>query len=254
MNDSNLMLKLSNLNKKFNGTWAVRNLNLEIYQKEIFALLGPNGAGKTTTLKLIAGLLKPSQGRIEIAGYDIQRQPLEAKRLLAYIPDEPYLYEKLSGREFLEFISQLYNLPSDLSGRIISEYIEYFQMQAYIDNLIQGYSHGMKQRLVFSAAFLHEPKLVLIDEPLVGLDPASARRVKFLLKEKAEQGATIIVSTHTLSFAEELASRIGIIDGGELVSIGTLEELRKRSGIEGKLEEVFLKITEEESKDAQAIA
>lgn len=241
------MIKIENLGKKFGEVWAVRELNLEVQKSEIFAFLGPNGAGKTTTLKLIAGLLKPTTGRIKIAGYDIQDQPLEVKRLLAYIPDEPYLYEKLTGREFLDFVAELYNIPRSERNDKIQEFIEYFGMSGYIDDLIQGYSHGMRQRLVFSSAFIHNPQVLLIDEPLVGLDPASARKVKSLLREKADQGLTVFVSTHTLSFAEEIADRIGIIDNGNLVAIGNLDDLKAKSGVEGRLEEVFLKITQEQN-------
>ncbi len=240
-----VMIKIENLGKKFGELWAVRDLNLEVRKSEIFAFLGPNGAGKTTTLKLITGLLRPTTGRIEIAGYDIQTQPLQVKKLLAYIPDEPYLYEKLTGREFLNFVAELYAIPESERDDKIQEFIEYFEMSSYIDDLIQGYSHGMKQRLIFSSAFIHNPQILVIDEPLVGLDPASARKVKHLLREKAVQGLTVFVSTHTLSFAEEIAHRIGIIDNGNLVAVGDLNELKTKSGVEGKLEEVFLKITQE---------
>ncbi|MCD6080005.1 MAG: ABC transporter ATP-binding protein [Candidatus Omnitrophica bacterium] len=240
-----VMIKIENLGKKFGELWAVRDLNLEVRKSEIFAFLGPNGAGKTTTLKLITGLLRPTTGRIEIAGYDIQTQPLQVKKLLAYIPDEPYLYEKLTGREFLNFVAELYAVPKSEREDKIQEFIEYFEMSSYIDDLIQGYSHGMKQRLIFSSAFIHNPQILVIDEPLVGLDPASARKVKHLLREKAIQGLTVFVSTHTLSFAEEIAHRIGIIDNGNLVAVGDLNELKAKSGVEGKLEEVFLKITQE---------
>lgn len=244
MSDS--VIKTYNLGKKFDNIWAVKNLSLEIYQGEIFVLLGPNGAGKTTTLKLLTGLLKPTSGRIEICGYDIQKQPLKVKHYLAYIPDEPYLYDKLTGREFLEFISELYGIPKKEYHNRIEDYIDYFQMVSYIDKLIQGYSHGMRQRLVFSSGFIHEPRIFIIDEPLTGLDPACIRKLKLLLKEKVNQGLTAFISTHTLSFAEEIADRIGIIEEGQLIAIGSQEELRRRSGLEGKLEEIFLKITREE--------
>ena len=245
-----LMIETRSLSKQFDNIWAVRDLNLKVYKGEIFILLGPNGAGKTTTLKLLTGLLKPTEGIIEIGGYDIQKQPLEVKRLLSYIPDEPYLYEKLTGREFLEFICELYRIPRREYIDKISKYIEYFNMLPYINKLIQDYSHGMKQRLVFTSAFIHNPEVLIIDEPLVGLDPAGAKKVKALLKNGSTQGLTVFISTHTLSFAEELASRIGIIDEGELVTVGTREELKKESGIEGKLEEIFLKPTSRETEDA----
>jgi len=240
-----VMIKMENLGKKFEHLWAVKGLNLQIYRGEIFAFLGPNGAGKTTTIKLLTGLLKPTEGRAEIAGYDVQVQPLEAKRHLSYIPDEPYLYEKLTGREFLEFVAQIYGMRREEYIKKIDYFIDFFQMHEYIDELIEDYSHGMKQKLVFSSAFLHDPDVMVIDEPLVGLDPASARKLKQILKQKAEEGMTFFISTHTLSFAEEIATRIGIIDKGELIAVGTQEELKQRAGFEGKLEEVFLKITEE---------
>lgn len=242
-----VMIKIKNVSKKFGDLWAIKDLNLDVYKSEIFAFLGPNGAGKTTTLKLLTGLLKPTTGKIEIAGYDILTHPVDAKKLLAYIPDEPYLYEKLTGREFLNFVSTLYGIPKFQTEGKIQKFVEYFEMGSYIDDLIQGYSHGMKQRLVFSAAFIHDPLVIVIDEPLVGLDPASVRKVKQLLKAKAQQGVTVFVSTHTLSFAEDIATRIGIIDKGLLLRVGNLEELKAKSGIEGRLEEVFLKITCEQN-------
>lgn len=240
-----IMIKMENLGKKFGDLWAVRNLNLQIYRGEVFAFLGPNGAGKTTTIKLLTGLLKPTEGRAEIAGYDVQKQPLEAKRHLSYIPDEPYLYEKLTGREFLEFVAQIYGMRREEYIRKIDYFIDFFQMHEYVDELIEDYSHGMRQKLVFSSAFLHDPDVMVIDEPLVGLDPASARKLKQILKQKAGEGMTFFISTHTLSFAEEIATRIGIIDKGELIAVGTQDELKRRAGLEGKLEEIFLKITEE---------
>ncbi len=242
-----VMIKIKNVSKKFGDLWAIKDLNLDVHKSEIFAFLGPNGAGKTTTLKLLTGLLRPTTGKIEIAGYDIQTHPVDAKRLLAYIPDEPYLYEKLTGREFLNFVSALYGISKSQTEDRIQEFVEYFEMDSYIDDLIQGYSHGMKQRLIFSAAFIHDPQVIVIDEPLVGLDPASTRKVKQILKTKSQQGLTVFVSTHTLSFAEDIATRIGIIDKGLLLAVGNLEELKTKSGIEGRLEEVFLKITCEQN-------
>ncbi len=239
------VIETQDLSKKFNSIWALKDLNIDVYEGEIFAFLGLNGAGKTTTIKLLTGLLKPTKGVVKISGYDIQKDSVNAKRLLAYIPDEPYLYEKLTGREFLEFVAELYKISGEDKQKIIGHFIDYFQMQEYIDKLIQDYSHGMKQRLVFSAAFIHNPRLVIIDEPLVGLDSASAKKVKQLLINKASAGVSFFISTHTLSFAEELAGRIAIIDKGQLLAVGTQDELRARSGIEGRLEEVFLKITEE---------
>ncbi|MDP8233649.1 MAG: ABC transporter ATP-binding protein [Candidatus Saelkia tenebricola] len=240
------VIRTQNLSKQFNSTWVVKNLNIEVYEGEIFAFLGLNGAGKTTTIKLLTGLLKPTRGMVEICGYDIQKDSLNAKRSIGYIPDEPYLYEKLTGREFLEFIAELYSISRKDMLQAIEYFIDCFQMKEYIDNLTQDYSHGMKQKLIFAAAFIHNPRVVIIDEPLVGLDSASGKKIKQLLKKNASEGISFFISTHTLSFAEEIASKIAIIDKGQLVAIGTQEELKTRSGIEGNLEEVFLKITEEE--------
>lgn len=244
-------IKIEQVSKCFGTKWALKDLSIELYPGEILALLGPNAAGKTTTIKLITGLLIPTKGRILIKGYDIQRSPLEAKRFLGYIPDEPYLYEKLTAEEFMEFIAGIYGIDDKKWKDKMEYYFKLFEIDAFRDQLIADYSHGMRQKLIFSATFLHEPDVIVIDEPLVGLDPNSARKVKKLLKEKAKEGKAIFVSTHTLSFAEEVATRIAIIDQGKLIALGTMEELRSHAGITGKLEEIFLKITLED--EAQSL-
>src|SRR3989338_7335227 len=185
------MISIKNLTKKFGEKTAVDNLNLEIAKGELFSFLGPNGAGKTTTIKLMTGLLKPTSGEILIGGYDIQKDAVNAKRLIGYIPDFPFLYEKLTAREFIEFIGNLYNMDSGDIGKNAEELFEIFEMTSYVDNLIEDYSHGMKQRLVMCASLIHAPELIIVDEPMVGLDPKSSRIVKKILKEKTMSGVTV---------------------------------------------------------------
>ncbi len=239
------MIKTENLSKYFGETAAVKNLDLDIRDGEIFAFIGPNGAGKSTTIKILVGLLSPSGGRALIGGHDIQQDPLAAQRLIGYIPDFPYLYEKLTGLEFLRFIGNIYNLDGGELPRRIDYYLDLFGLNELAPQLIENYSHGYRQRLVFASAFLHDPKVLIIDEPMVGLDPKSGRLIKELLRERSLRGDTVFISTHTLSIAEEVADRVGIIHEGELIACGNLDQLRKQSGIKGRLEEVFLKITAE---------
>lgn len=235
------MIKVVNLAKRFNELWAVRELNLEIGEGEIFTFLGPNGAGKTTTIKLLTGLLKPTTGKVYLGGYDLEKERLKALRLVSYISDQPYLYDKLSGREFLKFIGELY-LVKNIRERL-EELLKTFELTEVGDRLIEDYSHGMRQKLIFSASLLHDPRLIIIDEPMVGLDPKSVRLVKDILRRQAGAGVTIFLSTHTLSLAEELASRIGIIDQGRLIALGTLAELKARAKEAGHLEDIFLELT-----------
>ncbi|MFH1093033.1 MAG: ABC transporter ATP-binding protein [Candidatus Omnitrophota bacterium] len=241
------MIKIDNLSKHFGELIALDNLSIEISQGEFFAFLGPNAAGKTTTIKLLTGLLKPTGGSASICGYDIQKDYIKAKSLISYIPDFPFLYDKLTGREFLDFIVNLY--PEGASKRteeLMRELLFIFGLEPHKDNLVEYYSHGMRQKLVFAASLLHNPSVIIIDEPMVGLDPHSVKVVKDILKNKSKEGVTIFLSTHTLSVAEELADRIGIIDKGKLLAIGTLDNLKSSFAIKGKLEDVFLRITEEE--------
>lgn len=235
------MIRTEHLCKQFGNIRAVDDLTLKIPKGEIFGFLGPNGAGKTTTIKLLTGLLKPTSGQVFICGYDIQTDYLLAKRLIGYVPDIPYLYEKLTGREFLNFIAELYSL--DGSSRKIQEYFELFDLVHYQDHLIEDYSHGMRQKLVFAGVLLHTPEVIIVDEPLVGLDPKSSRLIKETLKGLSRQGVTLFISTHTLEAAEELCDRVGIIDKGRLITQGTIDELRDLARITGGLEDIFLELT-----------
>jgi ABC-2 type transport system ATP-binding protein len=237
------MIEIENLTKRFGEKIAVDRLNLTLPSGEFFAFVGPNGAGKTTTIKLIVGLLRPDEGSVRICGQDIQRNAVAAKALLSHIPDQPYLYDKLTGREFLEFVARMHRIAAGPARRKIEELSDLLSLHDYLDDLAEGYSHGMKQRVVIASAILHGPKVIVVDEPMVGLDPRSVRVVKDLLHDLSRAGATIFMSTHTLNVAEELAGRIGIIDHGRMVAIGTLEELRRASGGAKGLEESFLRLT-----------
>jgi ABC-2 type transport system ATP-binding protein len=239
------MIELNEVTKTFGATAAVDNLSLRIEPGELFAFLGPNGAGKTTTIKLMCGLLFPSSGSIRVGGFDIRHQGDEARRLLSFVPDQPYLYEKLTGREFLQFIADMYGLERDYGHGRIEAMIGLFGLSDFVDDLTERYSHGMKQRTVFAAALLHEPQVLIVDEPTVGLDPRSVRLLKDLLRKEADRGVTIFLSTHSLEIVEQIADRIGIVDHGRLVSCGTIDTLRKQAEVDGSLEEVFLKLTEE---------
>lgn len=237
------MIQTLNLTKRFGAKIAVNNLTLEVKKGELFGFLGPNAAGKTTTIKLLTGLLKPTNGSASICGYDIEKDYIKLKGLLSYIPDIPYLYERLTGREFLRFVSEIYLLDEKKAISKIEELLEFFSLKESADILIEEYSHGMRQKLVISAALIHNPQVIIVDEPMVGLDPKTTKLVKDIFKESAKNGITIFMSTHTLSLAEELCDRIGIIDNGNLIAIGTIDELRQTSGIDGELEEIFLKLT-----------
>ena len=236
------MINIEHLSKRFGDTLAVDDLTLKVPKGEIFGFLGPNGAGKTTTIKLITGLLKPASGHVSIGGHDVQAEYISAKRLIGYVPDIPYLYEKLTGREFLNFVADLYSLDGSKRKKI-PEFFELFDLVPYRDRLIEDYSHGMRQKLVFSATLLHNPEVIIVDEPMVGLDPKSAKIIKDTLKELARGGAAIFISTHTLEVAEELCDRVGIIHKGRLIALGTMDELRKKTRTTGGLEEIFLELT-----------
>jgi ABC-2 type transport system ATP-binding protein len=238
------MIQFENVTRRYGTKVAVSALNLEIPAGELFAFLGPNGAGKTTTIKMIVGLLRPSSGTIRLCGHDISQSHTTANRLLGYVPDIPYLYDKLSGIEFLQFIAQMYALDARETSRKIAEQVDAFQMHEFVEDLTESYSHGMKQRLAFAAAMLHDPKVLVIDEPMVGLDPRSVRLVKDMLRVKAAEGQTIFMSTHLLSIAEEIADRIGIVDQGQLKFLGTLDDLRQTVGAqETSLERLYLSFT-----------
>ncbi len=238
------MISLRNVRKCYGPKVAVDGLSLEVAPGELFAFLGPNGAGKTTTIKMLAGLLWPDAGEIEIAGINVRDNSLAAKAAVSYVPDQPYVYDKLSGREFLQFVGEMYGMPSAAAAAAIAEWAARFELGEFLDDLCESYSHGMKQRTVLTAALLHDPKVLLVDEPMVGLDPRSARLVKQILRERVAAGAAVFMSTHTLDVAEEVADRIGIINLGRLVAEGTLDELRDVAQTHGRLEEAFLRITE----------
>jgi ABC-2 type transport system ATP-binding protein len=237
------MISLCGVTKRFGTKCAVDRLDLEVHPGEIFAFLGPNGAGKTTTIKMICGLLAPNAGTVRVGGFEASTQ--QARQLLAYVPDQPYLYDKLSGREFLKFVVEMYGLERRRALQRIDELIDTFEMADYVDELCESYSQGMKQRVVFASALVHDPKVLVVDEPLVGLDPRSVRIVKDLFIAQARSGCTVLMSTHLLAIAEELADRIGIVDRGRMLAVGTLEALRGHLQHRGPLEELFLKLTGE---------
>jgi ABC-2 type transport system ATP-binding protein len=227
--------------KLFGSKRAVDRLDLTVRAGELYAFLGPNGAGKTTTIKMICGLLAPTDGSVRVGGHDAATQ--EARQLLGYVPDQPYLYDKLTGREFLKFVVEMYAMDPHRAMARIEELIETFEMADFIDDLCENYSQGMKQRVVFASALVHNPKVLVVDEPLVGLDPRSARIVKNLFVSQARGGAAVLMSIHLLAIAEELADTIGIVDHGRMLTVGTLAELRQRAQHDGTLEDLFLKLT-----------
>ncbi len=244
------MIELFQLSKKFGDFYAVKELTLQVHPGEIFGFLGPNGAGKTTTIRMMGGLMRPTSGRIILGGKDVAREPEKAKAILGYIPDRPYLYEKLTGEEFLEFIAGLHRLNSKEGWQQRSaELLEFFDLYRWRQELIESYSHGMRQRLVIIGALLHRPQVLIVDEPIVGLDPKGARLVQSLFQDLVKEGMTIFLSTHVLAIAEEMCQRIGILNGGQMIALGTMEELREQAKIADKrLEPLFLKLTEEGKK------
>lgn len=239
------MIEFDAVRRTFGSKVALEGLTLRIVPGEVFALLGPNGAGKTTAIRLLVGLLRPDSGSIRIRGIDLSRAQREAAERLGYIPDEVFLYEKLTGREFLEFVAELRGLDLRQAQAAIATQIRRFAMESFLDTLIETYSHGMRQRIVFAAALLHEPDVLVIDEPMVGLDPRSVRMVKDLLRRYAAAGRTVFMSTHTLAVAEEIADRIAILDQGRLRFLGTVEQLRRElAADESNLEALFLQLTD----------
>lgn len=239
------MIELTNVTRCYGPKVAVDDLSLTIPQGELFAFLGPNGAGKTTSIKMMVGLLQPNAGRVSIAGYDLATQAREANLRTGYVPDEPYLYDKLTGREFLQFVAELYGLAPRFAADSMDEQIETFSLNDFVDQLTESYSHGMKQRLVFASALLHRPAVLIVDEPMVGLDPRSMRLVKDLLRAKARAGTTVFMSTHTLPIAEEIADRIGVFMHGKVRFLGTMDEMRRQQASDASLEQLFLSLTED---------
>jgi ABC-2 type transport system ATP-binding protein len=238
------LIEISGLRKNFGQLAAVKDLNLSVKPGEIFGFLGPNGAGKTTTVKLITGLLKPSAGTVKICGFDITTQTIEAKRVMGLVPDEPFVYPKLTGAEYLRFIGELYSVPLSAQKPRIPELLAMFELSDWSGELVESYSHGMRQKLVLAGILLHEPKVLILDEPMVGLDPKSGRMAKDILLTLAKRGTCIFMCTHILEIAEKLCNRIGIMIKGEMIALGTIEELKAKSQHEDKgLEDLFLSLT-----------
>lgn len=241
------MIELLHLVKKFGDLTAVNDLSLTVNKGEFFAVLGPNAAGKTTTIKILTGLIKPTSGSARIAGYDVQTHPLEVRKRLAYIPDFPFLYDKLTPWEFIRFTGQMFRMDNATLQAKAEVLIARFNLGDFVQKPIEGLSHGTRQRVAIVSALLHDPEVFVIDEPMVGLDPHHARVVKDVLKERSLAGMTVFLSTHQLSVAEEMADRIGIIHQGRLIAVGTRDELRRQSGATGALEETFLSLTAQEA-------
>jgi ABC-2 type transport system ATP-binding protein len=241
------MIELSHLTKKFGDLVAVDDVSLKVGRGEFFAVLGPNAAGKTTLIRVLAGLLKPTVGTAKVAGFDVQGEPLEARRRLAYVPDFPFLYDKLTPWEFLRFTGQVFQMSESRIEEASRALVARFHLDPFIGKPIEGLSHGTRQRVAIVSALLHDPEVLVIDEPMVGLDPRHARVVKDVLKERTRAGCTVFLSTHQLSVAEEMADRIGIMHRGRLIAIGTGDELRQKTGASGPLEDLFLTLTEGET-------
>jgi len=247
------MISTAGLTKRFGNLTAVDGLDLEVSQGEFFAFLGPNAAGKTTTIKMLTGLLRPTAGRCSVGGFDLQTSPKAAKAILSYVPDFPFLYDKLTSLEFMRFVAEVFGVERGLGARKTEELFEKFALDSYRNELTENLSHGTRQRLVIASALLHEPKVIVIDEPMVGLDPMHARIVKNELKERSRNGTTVFLSTHTLSVAEEMADRIGIINHGRLIALGTVDELRRQSAETGALERVFLALVDAEESHRESV-
>ena len=239
------MIRLENVEKRYGSFQALHPLNLHVKKGEVFGFLGPNGAGKTTTIRTLAGVLTPSAGKVLIDGIDIIENPVDSKKRVGYIPDRPYLYEKLTALEFLSFVGRLYGLTDEEITNRGAELLAENDLSNRANELIEAYSHGMKQRLVLSAALLHKPALLIVDEPMVGLDPHGARRIKNQFRRLANSGRTVFLSTHSLDVAQEVCDRVGILFRGKLVALDTVDELMNKQ-TSADLEEVFLKITEEQ--------
>jgi len=238
------MIRLENLTKQYGSFVAVDDISLEVKGGELFGLLGPNGAGKTTTLRMIAGILRPNGGRVLIGEDDVHMNPIAAKQQLGFIPDRPFVYDKLTGAEFLRFVAGLYGQEGDLIERRIVELLEVFELTSWRDELVEAYSHGMRQKLIISSALIHRPACIVVDEPMVGLDPKAARLLKDIFRQFVGKGGTVLMSTHTLEVAEAMCDRVAIMQHGKIVAQGTVTELRhqNRAG-DASLEELFLKLT-----------
>lgn len=242
----NAMVELKGLQKHYGKKIAVAGLDLEIAAGEFFALVGPNGAGKTSTLKMMVGLLKPTAGSVRIGGLDLATQTKQAKELLSFVPDTPFVYEKLTPWELLRFVGKLYSMEAETIEKRGAELLRFFSLEEVRDVLIEEFSHGMHQKAILCASLLHGPKIFILDEPMVGLDPMAIKSFKDFLQLEARGGMTIVLSTHTLSMAEELADRIGILDHGKLIALGSLEELQQKYQSKENLENMFMKLVEKE--------
>lgn len=247
------LIKTNRLTKQFGAITAVDHIDLEIMGGEIYGFLGPNGSGKTTTIRMLTGLLEPTSGEAFICGYDMNKEPARAKALLAYVPDQPKIYGKLTAREFLALMADLYRMPPDFAREQAANLLAMFELTGRADELLESYSHGMRQKVVLAAALIHRPRVLLMDEPTVGLDPRSARLLKNILQELAHQGAAVFVSTHILEIAERMCHRVGILQEGRLIAQGSPEELRRQVGhADESLEDIFLDLTGG-SEDAELI-
>jgi ABC-2 type transport system ATP-binding protein len=240
------MIEITNLSKSYNkGTVkAVDDLNLSVSNGEIFGFLGPNGAGKTTTIKMMVGLLKPDSGTVTINGKSINENPLDVKKTISFVPDSPEVYEKLTGIEYLNFMGDVYSVPAELRRERLIYLLDLFSLSDSVNDLIQSYSHGMRQKIVLVGAMLHEPDLFILDEPMVGLDPRSSNNLKKYMREHCNEGKTVFFSTHVLEVAEKLCDRIGIINRGKLIACGTMDELKSMAANRENLENIFLELTE----------
>lgn len=238
------MIRLTKLTKRYGKFTAVDGLDLEIRRGELFGFLGPNGAGKTTTMRMIAGILQPTSGTIEIAGDNLALDPIRAKHRLGFIPDRPFVYDKLTGAEFLRFVAALYGQDGETVERRMEELLDLFELMPWKDELVESYSHGMRQKLIISSALLHRPEVIVVDEPMVGLDPKGQKFLKDLFRAFVARGGTVLMSTHTLDTVEEMCDRIGIIAGGKMLACGSMTEVRQQTqGGDVKLEELFLRLT-----------
>ena len=239
------MIELRNLTKRYGQIVAVDRVDLSVAAGEVFGFLGPNGAGKTTTIRMMMGLLKPTEGSVWLSGHDLAREPVQAKQLCGFVPDRPHIYEKLTANEFVAFVAGLYRVPEEVLERRRRRLLDLFDIANWADELVESYSHGMKQRLTMAAALIHAPRILIVDEPMVGLDPRGARLLKRTFRELAADGVTVFMSTHSLEVAEETCDRIGIINQGRMIAVGTVAELRRQAGHEDhlRLESVFLSLT-----------
>jgi ABC-2 type transport system ATP-binding protein len=245
------VIELSDITKRYGTLAAVDSLNLDVPRGEVFGFLGPNGAGKTTTIRMMMGILKPTSGRVFLGGHDVEQEPERAKALAGFIPDRPFIYEKLTGREFLQFVGRLHHVEPERLQRRGAELLEHLELTRWQDELVESYSHGMKQRLVVCGALIHEPTILVVDEPMVGMDPKGSRTLKDLFRSLAERGTTVFLSTHSISVAEEVCHRIGIIQRGRLIACGTMMDLHAQAkNKNGNLESVFLELTQEPATDA----